>query len=390
MRRRNIRTLNISFLVDITAAMSRDTIRILAITLLSVSLSALIGCETPNRDQFVTTRLDRFMTAPRIRIGSLASPFLGTKYIEVDQLGKHGYASRAYENNGIIYTCRAGHIDIAHVRNNADWTAHLSAVAYDHLRKNHTYFHFKTGEDSIYHVQLEYPAHWNKLSPVSKYKAMKEVSIGLGRYFTYISGVWHEVVTWFGYKSYGVYSEFHSAFSWEDTFSNVLGDFLGEQSLLDTTGTYDEAMTMLLKQYLGMLDPQPAKVGEEAAKMLEGKWFSNGFLHVNMYRRNYDIGFADGLITPATIPYGCQTEDQTPIQIRVPNTDFLKDHGFSMQLEIEPREWEKNKILEVVYPGGDAAGERIDPRRHLMTILNHIEKVDTQKYGRKENWDDLK
>ncbi len=32
------------------------------------------------------------------------------------------------EGNGILYTCHAGHIDIAHARKAADWTGFLAAV----------------------------------------------------------------------------------------------------------------------------------------------------------------------------------------------------------------------------------------------------------------------
>jgi hypothetical protein len=367
---------------SILSTHGRDSmfVKILFTVLLSVLISALTGCTPSNEKQHVTSRLDQFQKTPKIRIGSLATPFIGTKYLEYDQLGKHGYNSGLYEKNGIVYTCRAGHIDIAHVRNNADWTAHLAAVVYHHIRQKHAYFSFKAGEDSIYHVELEYPQHWDKYPALVKYKAMKEVSIGLGRYFTYIASIWHEVITWFGYKSFGVYSEFHSAFSWEDTFSNALGIYLGEQAVRDNLNTYDEAMTMLLQRYLKKLEPQPPQVAEEAIKQLEGQWFSNRLLYIEMQKRNYDIGFTDGYITPMTMPFSCELENFTQVKIEVPNTDFLSEYGFTMKFEIEPREWERHKILQVVYPDPGSMAERIDPRRHFVHILKYIEESDAKKY----------
>ncbi|MHC4844044.1 MAG: DUF4056 domain-containing protein [Planctomycetota bacterium] len=367
---------------SIFSTSGRDSkfVKILFTILLSVLLSAFNGCTPSNEKKLVTFRLDQFKKTPKIRIGSLASPFIGTKYLGYDQLGKHGYNSGLHEKNGIIYTCRAGHIDIAHVRNNADWTAHLAAVAYHHIRQKHTYFNFKAGEDSIYHVELEYPKNWDKYPALVKYKAMKEVSIGLGSYLTYIASVWHEVITWFGYKSFGVYSEFHSAFSWEDTFSNVLGISLGEQAVRDNFNPYDEFITMLLQRNLKMLDPQSPEVAEEAIKQLEGQWFSNRLLYMETQKRNYDIGFTDRFITPMTIPFGCEPENLTQVKIEVPNTDFLSEYDFTMKLEIEPREWEKNKILQVVYPNPDSKADRIDPRRDFIHILKYIEKTDAKKY----------
>jgi hypothetical protein len=51
------------------------------------------------------------------------TPWAGQK------LGTHGYYYRPSEKNGIGYACRAGHVDIMHVRIAADWTAYLPAKA---------------------------------------------------------------------------------------------------------------------------------------------------------------------------------------------------------------------------------------------------------------------
>jgi hypothetical protein len=365
-----------------TDGRKRNSMTKVFVCLLSILLSGFTGCSNQNQDRFVTTRLDQFQRKPRIRIGSVVTPLIWTKYVECDQLGEHGYKSGIFEENGIIYTCRAGHIDIAHVRNNADWTAHLSAIVYDQLRRNHTSFDFKVEGDSIYHIELKYPDNWEGYSPTAKYKAMKQVSIGLGQYFTYIASIWHEMITWFGYKSRGIYSEYHSAFSWEDNFSNLLGSHLGEQALRENMLLYDEAMTILLHRRIQSFEPQSSDIAREVTQQLEGQWISSRIIFVEMRKRHFDVGLIDGYVTPVTLPLGCSPENDAQLQIRAPSTDFLTDYGFTMKFEIEPREWERHKILEIIYPEPDSAGERIDPRLHFVKILKHIEQADAQKYGK--------
>jgi hypothetical protein len=71
-------------------------------------------------------------TTPNIRRGSLATTTLGIPiihprptFLEPDNLGSHSYTPNPFEKNGIVYTCDGGHIDISHVRANADDTRFL-------------------------------------------------------------------------------------------------------------------------------------------------------------------------------------------------------------------------------------------------------------------------
>ena len=53
---------------------------------------------------------------PRSRIGRYASPSIGTVFDDPNDIGKHGYLPGGSEKRGIVYTCKAGHIDLAHMR----------------------------------------------------------------------------------------------------------------------------------------------------------------------------------------------------------------------------------------------------------------------------------
>ena len=79
-------------------------------------------------------------------------------------LGTHGYYYRPSEKDGIAYTCRGGHIDVAHLRIAADWTAYLASQTYRHLMKHDAGFSYKLAVDrSRDYVQFSYPADWDSL-----------------------------------------------------------------------------------------------------------------------------------------------------------------------------------------------------------------------------------
>ncbi|MFC1765377.1 DUF4056 domain-containing protein, partial [Planctomycetota bacterium] len=80
------------------------------------------------------------------------TPTLAMRFIDVNDLGKHGYATQRGEGNGIVYTCRGGHIDIAHVRANADWVRYVAERVFAYIRHGETSFRFETYiEPSLYH-----------------------------------------------------------------------------------------------------------------------------------------------------------------------------------------------------------------------------------------------
>jgi hypothetical protein len=57
----------------------------------------------------------------------------------------------------------------------------------------------------------------------------------------------------------------------------------------------------------------------------------------------------------------------------------LKNYGFSVVVEIEPHEWEKDRILRIVYP--DQRGRRIRPDEHFAAIMFDIRREAAARYG---------
>jgi hypothetical protein len=208
-----------------------------------------------------------------------------------------------------------------------------------------------------------------------------DISVRLGQYFSWTLLTWHEILTWFGFKCTGLYSEFPSAFSWEDSFSNLLGSYLAGPALRDKDHSFNQAMTILIEKELTKLGVQRDKVAKRASKMMRGKWYSGDFLFmVSIRGRNIDIGLDDGYVTPWLVDSVRDCPDAYPKKYPVPTLDFLSEYGFEVIYEIEPKEWESDEILEIVYPDLKKRPKRIQPVIHFKAIMDYIEKDAEERY----------
>ena len=311
---------------------------------------------------------------PRNRTGSYATATLGTNFLDPNNLGKHSYLTPFnHEKDGIVYTCRGGHLDLTHVRIVADNTRYLYYTIRKTLMLTASEFTFKASDGpSLYYVHLKYPDNWTSLSRNDQKVIANEVSLELSPYLSYMMITWHEVLTWFGYKSTGLFPEFPSAFSWEDTYSNLVGARLGVQAIADQEHDFDTAMTIALKQELEYLGVQSAATARAASEKMKGKWWNGTpfLIYVEMKERNMDMGYVDGFITPTLVPDMCK--GATPQSYPAMKLTELTRRGFSMTIEIEPREFEKKEIFKIVYP--DGKGKRIEPAVHLPLIMEYIKK----------------
>lgn len=308
---------------------------------------------------------------PRTRLASLPAPTPATDFIGIDDLGTHCYNSFFPECNGIVYTCKAGHIDTGHVRIAADYVRYLNDMIRVTLRRGDCDCFFKMNiEPSRYHVVINYPSGWNALCPDEQERIIDIVAPELSQYFAFIMTTWHEVITWFGFKTTGVWSEYPSAFSWEDSFSNLVGTRLGLEALSDTAHDFDAAMTIALRRELLALEIQPAQTSLEAAEKMKGFWY-DGHILIEMKRRNLDIGLNDGLVTPTLIPGVCT--DAVPQSYPVPDLDNCRYFGFTISLFIYPKELLiRQKILHIIDPTDQT--KTIEPSVHLPILMEHIQK----------------
>ncbi len=356
--------------------MSSNSFPKIAFIILAGVLLFLGGCSRPNLGPDSPARVfHQFSLPPRARRGSYPSSTIGTPFSDGSNLGRHGYYFSLTERNGIIYTCRAGHIDLSHVRKCIDWTGYLASRIYKNLMKNESILSFKMLESSRYHVYIHYPDGWFELDRKDKDRIAFEASVELARHLVFVATTWHEILTWFGYKFTGLYSEFPSAFSWEDTYSNLLGTHIAAYALRDRTQKFDDAATDAIDRALKTLYVQPADVARRASEMVRDKWFSGGhFFFVEVIGRNFDIGFDDGLVEPWIVPDLKQCPNAETFALHVPSPAVLRRYGFKIELEIEPREWESAKILKVVYPSAYNRPRRITPAVHFPVIIDYMKK----------------
>ena len=260
------------------------TITIVTLRYLTIAIVLIIMCGCS------------FTGGPRARLGYLPTDTFGINFANPDSLGTHGYSSGAFESGGIVFTCRGGHLDIDHVRGNADVTRYLVNKIRQTLSQNKNSFSFSlTGETSTHKIQFTYPDNW--LQQPDKEKIIDEIACDTAPYLAFSATTWHEILTWFGVHFMVIEPEFNSAFSWEDLYSNLLGTRLAVEAVKDTEHGYDQAMTIALNRQLKELQVQPRSAAVKASDKVRGQWYT-GNLIPDMKMRNFDIGL-DGSVSPA-------------------------------------------------------------------------------------------
>ncbi len=300
-----------------------------------------------------------------MRVGAFFGSPGGMSLPEPAKLGVHNYSSSLGERNGLAYTCRGGFIDIGHLREAADRTAFLTELVFDNLVSGEKEFSFRVIEPSQYHVRVSYPAGWEEMSEEERSEVASEASILLGQYLAHKSLVWHEIITWYGFSSTGVFSEKISSFSFEDTYSDVTGVYLAGQALRDDR-SYDKAMTELIDQRLRELGAVPPAVARQAVSQVAGEWYTGElYIFTRMKEPSFDVGLADGSISPRLVPDICSDADPEPCP--VPDLKALSHLGFAVDLEIVPYIWEKEAIYHSIQ-----IEQNIRPETHFPELIAYI------------------
>jgi hypothetical protein len=304
-------------------------------------------------------------------MASFPTATIGTLYSGPD-IGNHRH-SGGIEKNGIVYTCKAGHIDLAHTRKSVDWTRYIFHIAKQCLDKDEMEFSFRMYEPSVYHVKFKYPSNWKNLNILEKQELSHQVAIEVGAYMAYAALTWHEILTWFGWSSTWVIPEIASAFSWEDNFSNLLGAMVGRMALQSGIEDWDVAVTQTLNGMFHNLGIQPKQVSKKAGKMVKDNWYSGDLFFVEIKKRHFDIGTDDGEITPIVIPVE-ECNGIEPEVFKVPQLEYAEKLDFHIRFEIEPKT-QREKIKNII------GTEKVDVINHFPIIIRHIKQEAINKYG---------
>lgn len=217
------------------------------------------------------------------------------------ELGRHEYDKGALslsedlsrfatsENNGLVYTCRGGFIDTAHVRDYADLTLFLTMKFILQLERGVTFE--LPGDGATRVVQLA-PVPPEVIAQHGRWT----VAIALAQWTAWRFSLWHEVVTWYGLESVRGFSEKASAFSPEDLYSNALGIRLAggilSRGVVRSRADWDGQMDAWLRQALVRLGDLPEKTGRAVMRQLDGRWWDSGRTLPDfrlVKRRNFEL-----------------------------------------------------------------------------------------------------
>ena len=316
-----------------------------------------------------------FSGGPRARVGYLPTATFGVVFPDPDKLGRHAYRLDLFgEAGGIVYTCKGGHIDLHHIRGTADDARYLVKRIRETLSKKRKGFSFNlTGEMSTHKIRFTYPANWDRQQ--DKDEIIDEIAFETAVYLAFNAMTWHEMQTWFGVHFALVEPEFNSAFSWEDTYSNLVGARLGVEAVKDTEHDFDEAMTVAIYRRLKELDVQPRETAIRASDSIRGQWYTGNFVP-DMRMRNFDIGL-DGTIRPTLVPGVADCNDE-PLELAAPTLETLERHGFAMTYEIKPNVLEQGRIFKA------AGSNRIFPEKHYPVLIEHMKKEAIERGYRYE------
>jgi hypothetical protein len=238
--------------------------------------------------------------------------------VDPEMLGRHAYDGGLVspkhgvregfvsdEENGLVYTCRGGFVDIAHVRDYADWTVFLSRRIETMLDTGGAIELSEEGARRFLFVAAVDPT-------TSARIGRRTLSIQLAQWLAFQLSVWHETATWYGWASLPLFPELASAFSPEDLYSNLLGIRLASyviQSGGDTSeGAFNRATDDALALALRQLGATPPDVTRRALDAVDGLWWSSQERLPSkrvVLRRNFGLG-------PEMAPWQIPSERITP------------------------------------------------------------------------------
>lgn len=271
---------------------------------------------------------------------------------EAEALGPHRYDNGALsvdirdrrgwvddEKNGLVYTCRGGFIDTAHVRDNADLTLALAAALARRM---------DAGGASIELADqgAKIRVRGRPVDPalVGEH-GRRELAVAGAQWLAFQVSIWHEIATWYGYASMSAWPEKVSSFTPDDLYANLVGVKIAggiiRENLAYSDDEYHRSMDAWLARVLERLDAVPVETGIEAMSSVDGIWWDSSRRLPEwelVTRRHMQVGpeIAPWLVSMATPAppeerrfAGCPA-DVEPLTLRnpqgfegIPFTDYL-------------------------------------------------------------------
>jgi hypothetical protein len=315
--------------------MPRRSLRGLGALALFVAWLSLVGCGHHG--------------GPRYRLGSLPFPGPFTLYAAADaELGGHHYGDQPREGaprevgRGTLYTCHAGFVDVAHLRESIDWTRHVYARVQAAFAERAPRLVFEGPDDTHYELAFHYPPQWAALSLDVQARA----ALRIAQRSSLLLMTWHEVLTGSGYKTTGVVSERRSAFTYDDMSAHVIGVEVAGAALVDAR-PYDRAVTHALDTRLAELGVVDRECLARALDEVEGEWWKG----IYALRLQRETGRFSGRLEPFVIDDLACCPDTTPMPLAWPPDDLPGlDLDALVSIDLLPQSRSSRRI---------AGGERI-------------------------------
>jgi hypothetical protein len=191
-------------------------------------------------------------------------------FLDIENLGEHNTPN---EMLGLVYTGKAGFVDLGHLREVCDQTK----VVYDQLLAGQERINVLSGENSV----------------VGQAEMLKcpidRILMKIAQSIAYDASVGHEIVTYDSMKP----GHHNSSFSPEDLCSNLLGAIVAERSILQQEGkSYNRAVSEEIYKLLKDLESQTPEESRKAFDKINGRWVKynsrlSGLSPKYLQRRNF-------------------------------------------------------------------------------------------------------
>ena len=263
------------------------------------------------------------------------------KIIDKSQLAGHHFSSKK-DRTGMLYTCHAGFIDISHLRDTADWAAHV-------------YWNLKTYLNSGKEIparkeggSIRRSVFFPKDDTIIIDDLTENDLILIATSISYQFALFHEIATSFPIAvsvpaAFFVYEK-SSAFSIEDSYSNYLGSYLGALAASKSIDlkSYNKNLTDLLNEKLLELKAVDSIQTFKAYQSVRGLWWIKSFMnnYKNLLKRDYSF---ENEIKPNVIENFDSCQNTQPISLLIPKK--LSNHELIFGY-FEARNYLNNKMLK--------------------------------------------
>lgn len=338
-------------------------------------ITVLFGCADPPK--------------PRVRPGSLPYPGLFSLYALADpqQLGEHRYegmdALFVERSRGLVYTQRAGFLDLAHLRMTVDWTWYyyqkiLSAIeAHKAPMDSARWLVLETSKPTRIHLQFSYPPGWERDTNGPNQMLKEEVAFRIAQKATWYLGIWHEMAQWYGYRSMVVISERPSAFTHDDVTAHLVGLRVVEAAWRQRRDApFDDAVTRALEQQLEELGAVSARRTHQKIHRMRGRWWSYLW---GPERRHLEHWTEQGELHPWLAANSAGGKGRWGEPMSLPPWEQAGDISLSdfVRIRIEPNIWSEQRVLTAA----DTRERLLCPREHFPLIKQSVQEELQDAFG---------